>query len=77
MKLRLVIVAAALLAALPSYSQKEALKAISLKKTDEYMKYLSSDQLEGRRTGSDGNNTAAGPLEHQVHLLTCLRSPVE
>lgn len=69
MKLRLVIVAAALLAALPSYSQKEALKAISLKKTDEYMKYLSSDQLEGRRTGSDGNNTAAEFIREEAMKL--------
>ena len=59
MKLKPVIVAAALLAALPSYSQKEALRAINLKDSEAHMKYLSSDNLDGRRTGSDGNNTAA------------------
>lgn len=59
MKLKPVIVAAALLAALPSYSQKEALRAINLKDSEAHMKYLSSDNLEGRRTGSDGNNAAA------------------
>jgi len=59
MKLKPVIVAAALLAALPAYSQKEALRAINLEDSEAHMKYLSSDNLEGRRTGSDGNNAAA------------------
>ena len=59
MKLKPLIVAVALLVTMPSYSQKEALKAITLKDSEVYMKYLSSDNLEGRRTGSDGNNAAA------------------
>ena len=59
MKLKPVIIAAALLAALPAYSQKEALRAINLKDSEAHMKYLSSDNLEGRRTGSEGNNAAA------------------
>ena len=59
MRLKPLIVAAALLAALPSYPQKEALKAITLENSEAYMKFLSSDNLEGRRTGSEGNNAAA------------------
>jgi hypothetical protein len=59
MKLKSVIVAAALLAALPAYPQKEALRVINLEDSEAHMKFLSSDNLEGRRTGSDGNNTAA------------------
>ena len=59
MRLNPLIVAAALLAALPSYPQKEALKAITLENSEAYMKFLSSDNLEGRRTGSEGNNAAA------------------
>ncbi|MHC1732472.1 MAG: M20/M25/M40 family metallo-hydrolase [Bacteroidales bacterium] len=59
MKLRSVIAAAALLAVLPAYSQKEALRAINLQDSEEHMKFLSSDNLEGRRTGSEGNNAAA------------------
>ncbi|MDX9728339.1 MAG: M20/M25/M40 family metallo-hydrolase [Bacteroidales bacterium] len=59
MKLKSVIVAAALLAALPAYPQKEALRVINLEDSEAHMKFLSSDNLEGRRTGSDGNNAAA------------------
>jgi hypothetical protein len=59
MKLKPVLVAVALLATVPSYSQREALRAITQKDAEEHMKYLSSDELEGRRTGSDGNTAAA------------------
>lgn len=59
MKLRSVIAAAVLLAALPAYPQKEALRAINLEDSETHMKFLSSDNLEGRRTGSDGNKAAA------------------
>lgn len=54
-----IIVAAALMAAIPSYSQDKALKVITRETSVEHMKYLSSDNLEGRRTGSDGNQAAA------------------
>lgn len=69
MRLKPVIVAAALLVALPSYSQKEALKAITVKNSEAHMKYLSSDNLEGRRTGSDGNNAAAGYIKAEALKL--------
>lgn len=59
MILKPVIVAALLLAVLPAYPQKDALRAINLKDSEAHMKFLSSDNLEGRRTGSDGNNAAA------------------
>lgn len=66
MRLKPAIVAAALLAAIPAYSQKEALRAINLKDSEAHMKYLSSDDLEGRRTGSEGNNAAAGYIRAEA-----------
>jgi len=59
MKLKPVIVLAAMAAALPSFSQNKGLKAITLEQSEKYMEYLASDSLEGRRTGSEGNNAAA------------------
>ena len=59
MKLKPVIVLAALAVALPSFSQNKGLKAITLEQSEKYMEYLASDSLEGRRTGSEGNNAAA------------------
>jgi hypothetical protein len=59
MRFKPVIVAAALMAALPLYSQEKGLQAITREASEEYMKYLSSDELEGRRTGSEGNDAAA------------------
>ncbi|TNF41260.1 MAG: M20/M25/M40 family metallo-hydrolase [Bacteroidetes bacterium] len=69
MKLKHLIVAAALLAALPMYSQKEALKAITLEESERRMKYLSSDELEGRRTGSTGNDDAAEYIREEALKL--------
>lgn len=59
MKLRSLFLIAAILVAASSYSQKKALNQITLEEAQKQMKYLSSDALEGRRTGSDGNIRAA------------------
>ncbi|MCI0523408.1 MAG: M28 family peptidase [Bacteroidales bacterium] len=59
MKLRSLFLLAAILVAASSYSQKKALNQITLDDARRHMKYLSSDALEGRRTGSDGNIRAA------------------
>ena len=59
MRLKPVIVAAAIVAAIPLYSQEKGLRAITMEATEEYMRYLSSDEMEGRRTGSGGNDAAA------------------
>ncbi len=59
MKLRLFFLYAALLATLSSYSQDKLLKSITIEESEKYMKYLSSDALEGRRTGNEGNTAAA------------------
>ena len=69
MRLKSLIVAAALLAALPSYPQQEALRAITLENSEAYMKFLSSDDLEGRRTGSEGNNLAAEYIKAEALKL--------
>lgn len=59
MKFRSFFVLATLLAATSLYSQEKALKSITREEAEKHMKYLSSDELEGRRTGSEGNNKAA------------------
>jgi hypothetical protein len=59
MKLKPVIVFVALAATLPSFSQEKALEAISRERAEEYLEYLASDSLGGRRTGSEGNKAAA------------------
>jgi hypothetical protein len=59
MKLKPVIVLVALAATLPSFSQEKALKSITKELSEEYLEYLASDSLEGRRTGSEGNTAAA------------------
>ncbi|MBE0679751.1 MAG: hypothetical protein IH592_13395, partial [Bacteroidales bacterium] len=59
MKFKHFLVAAALIAAIPAFSQEKALRVITREVSEMHMKYLSSDSLEGRRTGSDGNNIAA------------------
>jgi hypothetical protein len=59
MNFKPVFVAAALIAAIPAYSQEKALQVITREVSMMHMKYLSSDSLEGRRTGSEGNNAAA------------------
>jgi hypothetical protein len=59
MKFKPVIVAAAFMAAIPAFSQEKGLSAITLEESEKHMEYLSSDNLEGRRTGSEGNTTAA------------------
>jgi hypothetical protein len=48
-----------LTATLQIYSQEQGLRAITAGESAEDMLYLSSDALEGRRTGSEGNNKAA------------------
>lgn len=46
---------AALLISFTAFSQKNSLNAISVDEIKAHMKYLSSDALQGRRTGSEGN----------------------
>ncbi len=65
-------VAAALIAAIPAFPQEKALKVITRKVSEMHMQYLSSDSLEGRRTGSEGNNAAAEYIS-SVALKTGLR----
>ncbi len=64
MKVKLVFFLAALLVTLSSYSQDKALKSITRDESEKHMKYLSSDALEGRRTGSEGNNAAAAYISN-------------
>lgn len=59
MRLKPLILLAALMVAVPVVSQNQALDVITRELSEEYMKYLSSDSLEGRRTGSEGNDAAA------------------
>jgi hypothetical protein len=59
MRLKPLIVLAALMVAVSAFSQKQALDLITRELSEENMRYLSSDSLEGRRTGSEGNDAAA------------------
>jgi hypothetical protein len=59
MILRSFFVLAVLLAPGSLFSQDKGLKSITLEDAERYMKYLSSDELAGRRTGSEGNIMAA------------------
>jgi Zn-dependent M28 family amino/carboxypeptidase len=59
MNLKSILFLAALMVASSSYSQDKTLKSIARDEAEKHMRYLSSDSLEGRRTGSEGNNAAA------------------
>ena len=59
MNIKAIFLFAALLVSSSSYSQDKALKSITRDEAEKHMEYLSSDALEGRRTGSEGNNAAA------------------
>jgi Zn-dependent M28 family amino/carboxypeptidase len=59
MNLKSILFLAALLSASSSFSQDKALISITRDESEKHLKYLSSDALEGRRTGSEGNNAAA------------------
>jgi len=72
MKLKPVIVLVALIATLPSFSQEKALEAINRELAEEYLEYLASDSLDGRRTGSEGNNAAAAYISRAA-LKTGIR----
>lgn len=63
---RTIFLATAIFAAIPTYSQEKAIRVITREASTEHMKYLSSDSLEGRRTGSDGNQAAAKYISDQA-----------
>ena len=54
---------------LTTFSQGNALKSISVNDIKRQMKYLSSDSLQGRKTGSDGNLKAAEFIANEASLL--------
>jgi hypothetical protein len=66
MKFQPIILSAALIAAIPAYSQEKALRVITSEASEQHMQYLSSDSLEGRRTGSTGNQSAAEYISAQA-----------
>ena len=59
MKIKALLVLSALLVSASSFSQKSSIKAINATDIKTHMKYLSSDDLQGRKTGSEGNLKAA------------------
>ena len=66
MKIKSFLLLAAILVTSSSYSQEKALKSITRDEAEKLMKYLSSDALEGRRTGSEGNNAAAAYISTEA-----------
>ena len=81
MKTRALIIAVLLLATIPLSSQKDvsvaiqanstlkAIEAITLTASQAHMRYLASDELAGRRTGSEGNNAAAAYIRSEALRL--------
>lgn len=59
MKIKIALLLTAVCIASGTFAQKKAIGSIKEDDAVTYMKYLSSDALEGRRTGSPGNDTAA------------------
>jgi hypothetical protein len=59
MKPKPLFLLAVLIIAAPLYSQEQGLTAITAEESSKDIRYLSSDALEGRRTGSEGNKEAA------------------
>ncbi len=59
MKIKVALLFAAVCIVSGTFAQKKAISSIKKEDAITYMKYLSSDALEGRRTGSPGNDTAA------------------
>jgi hypothetical protein len=59
MKIKVALLLTAVCIASGTFAQKKAINSIKKEDAITYMKYLSSDALEGRRTGSPGNDTAA------------------
>jgi len=59
MKSKLLVIFIFLFATIQLFPQEQGIRAISDVVSSKDMKYLSSDALEGRRTGSEGNNAAA------------------
>ncbi len=55
-----------LLISITTFSQQKSLDAITIENSQAYMKYLSSDAIQGRRTGSDGNLDAAAYIVNQA-----------
>ncbi|HSO77026.1 MAG TPA: hypothetical protein VLQ76_00530, partial [Bacteroidales bacterium] len=59
MKIVVTLLLAAFCIVSGTFAQKKAINSIKKDDAVTYMKYLSSDELEGRRTGSPGNDSAA------------------
>lgn len=66
MNIKSIFFLTALLVVSSSYSQDNGLKSIRRDEAEKHMKYLSSDALEGRRTGSEGNNAAAAYISAEA-----------
>ena len=69
MKLKPIFLLVALLAASSLHSQEKALNSITIEESEKDMKYLSGDALEGRRTGSEGNNAAAAYISYAAQEM--------
>ncbi len=67
----------ALTAVIPEAPPAEALSAITIESSHTHMRYLSSDELAGRRTGSEGNNAAAAYIRDEALRLGLTPLPGE
>ena len=69
MKLKVALLLTAVCIASGTFAQKKAINSIKMDDDVIYMKYLSSDTLQGRRTGSPGNDAAAAYISSAAHEL--------
>lgn len=66
MRARPLFMLAAIAASISLYSQRPPSNNISREDSERWMKFLASDSLEGRRTGSEGNNIAARYIREEA-----------
>jgi hypothetical protein len=66
---RILVLIIAALMPIAVYSQKSSLKAITTNDIKDNIKYLSSDALQGRKTGSEGNLKAAAYIADEAAKL--------
>ncbi len=76
-KLLYLTLAAGMVAAVPAFAQQPGLEAITPERSMAHMRYLSSDELEGRRTGSEGNHAAARYIRDEALRLGLTPLPGE
>jgi hypothetical protein len=69
MNRKVILLLAAILIPIASFSQKNSLNAIKIDEIKAHMKYLSADAMEGRKTGNEGNLKAGDYIAAEAQKL--------